>query len=264
MSAWKPLQTPNTKPPFSNKLCTASLIYLLFKTFTIYFALPSGSSPALKPPLNINIWDWCIAAIIFSMDCSIKASFKVLKLIVSTIAPSVSKACLVSNSQFVPLKTGIKTLGFPKPILAMVLEDTLIDGIEISSSLLFVFVGNKLSKVFVQYSIASSISIETLFIFNWVEWVVLPSKINSSLKSLLLSNTMLPSITINKSLLVSISTPILFPKLICAIAAAIPPSLTCLAATIFLSLISWCILFHLLFNKSQYGICFSSASTLYK
>ena len=76
------------------------------------FALPSGSSPPLKPPGSMIICDCFILLSIASTDSLIASIFRFLITSVSTCAPARSNTLAVSYSQFVPGNTGISTLGF--------------------------------------------------------------------------------------------------------------------------------------------------------
>jgi len=112
MSAWKPLQIPNTSPScLYKRFSKPSARYGLRKSVAMNLPEPSGSSPALKPPGNIRIWDSASLALITSID-SFNCSGVWLRMsTISVSAPARSKARAESNSQFVPGNTGIRTFG---------------------------------------------------------------------------------------------------------------------------------------------------------
>ena len=118
INAWKPLQTPRTKPSrLYSKDSKASAKAGLRNKVAINFPDPSGSSPALKPPGNIIICACPMRFFISSMESS-KACGVSLRIIkVSVTAPAASKASAESYSQFVPGQTGIKTRGLPNDSL---------------------------------------------------------------------------------------------------------------------------------------------------
>ena len=112
ISAWKPLQIPSIKPSrFSNKSLIASLIRGLRNIVAINLPLPSGSSPALKPPGIITICELLIYLTIASTDSSIAAAVKLRTIKVLASAPAASKARALSYSQLLPGKTGMNTRG---------------------------------------------------------------------------------------------------------------------------------------------------------
>ena len=112
ISAWNPLQIPSARPSLSFKsFITASFIFAFWNAVAKNFALPSGSSPAEKPPGNIIICAFSISFSNASTDALISSAVKFLNTLVITLAPAFSNALVESYSQFVPGKTGINTVG---------------------------------------------------------------------------------------------------------------------------------------------------------
>ena len=104
---------PSIRPSRScRSLSMASAMISLRNTVAKNFALPSGSSPAEKPPGNITIWDLPISAAYSRTDSSISEAVRLRNTFVTTEAPARSKALALSYSQLVPGKTGINTWGF--------------------------------------------------------------------------------------------------------------------------------------------------------
>ena len=108
------MQIPSASPSLSfNSFSTASLIFAFWNAVAKNFAEPSGSSPALNPPGNMII---CACPMAFSnsaTDPLISSASRLRNTFVITFAPARSNARLLSYSQFVPGKTGIKTVGCP-------------------------------------------------------------------------------------------------------------------------------------------------------
>ena len=112
ISAWKPLQIPSISPSrLCSKLLTASAIRGFRNMVAMNLPLPSGSSPALKPPGSMMIWDslipFTMAWIVSSIAWAVR--LRMIKILLS--APARSKARAVSYSQFCPGNTGINTFG---------------------------------------------------------------------------------------------------------------------------------------------------------
>ena len=112
MRAWKPLQMPRHRPSRSStSFVTASLIFAFWKAVAKNLALPSGSSPAEKPPGNMMIWAWLMAFSNSSTDSRMSAAVRLRNTFVTTSAPARSNAFALSYSQLVPGNTGMKTVG---------------------------------------------------------------------------------------------------------------------------------------------------------
>ena len=148
INAWNPLQIPRASPSRSlSNFSTASVIFAFWNAVAKNFAEPSGSSPALNPPGNIIIWAWEIAFSNSSTDSRIPVASKFLNTFVMTLAPALSKAFLLSYSQFVPGKTGINTVGWASLWLQIWISDVLNRRSLIFSSLLVAdFVANTFSN----------------------------------------------------------------------------------------------------------------------
>lgn len=111
--AWKPLQIPRQRPSRSfTSFMTASLIFAFWKAVAKNLALPSGSSPAEKPPGNMMIWASLMAFSNSSTESLISSALRFLNTLVTTLAPARSKALALSYSQLVPGNTGMNTVGF--------------------------------------------------------------------------------------------------------------------------------------------------------
>ena len=114
INAWKPLQIPSIRPSLSFKsFSISSLITALRNTVAKNLAEPSGSSPAEKPPGNMTIWAFAISFLYASTDWRISSGLRFLNTRVTTFAPALSKAFVLSYSQLVPGNTGINTDGCP-------------------------------------------------------------------------------------------------------------------------------------------------------
>ena len=74
--------------------------------------LPSGSSPPEKPPGINTIWASCKALAKVSTLLAMPSAERLLITIISGSAPASAMALAESNSQLVPGKAGISTLGF--------------------------------------------------------------------------------------------------------------------------------------------------------
>ena len=74
-------------------------------------AEPSGSSPELKPPGSMRIWDSRMEAARAVRDSSTASGVRLRKTRISESAPAWLKTAAVSYSQLVPGKTGMRTLG---------------------------------------------------------------------------------------------------------------------------------------------------------
>ena len=104
---------PRHKPSLLlSKVITSSFIFAFWNAVAKNFALPSGSSPAENPPGNIMICAFLISSAKTSTESLISWAVKFLNTLVTTLAPALSKAFVLSYSQFVPGNTGINTFGF--------------------------------------------------------------------------------------------------------------------------------------------------------
>ena len=110
--AWNPLQIPRTNPSLIWRSSSmASMSFALRNTAAINLPLPSGSSPAEKPPGNMTICDLEIRLAISSTDSFSSAASLFLMMKMSVSAPARSKALALSTSQLVPGIVGINTFG---------------------------------------------------------------------------------------------------------------------------------------------------------
>ena len=89
----------------------AFISFSLRKRAEINLPLPSGSSPAEKPPGNMTICAEAIRRLISSTDSFNSPASLFRKMKISVSAPARSKALALSISQFVPGMAGIKTFG---------------------------------------------------------------------------------------------------------------------------------------------------------
>ena len=119
ISAWNPLQMPSTSPSRSLSSCmTASDRLGLWNRAAMNLPEPSGSSPALNPPGNINIWQRRIALASASTDCSMSRADRLRTTSTSGSPPAWAKARAESYSQLLPGNTGMMTRGFATDVLA--------------------------------------------------------------------------------------------------------------------------------------------------
>ena len=131
--AWNPLQIPSIRPSLLRSLSIASFTLPFFRTATINFADPSGSSPALNPPGSISICEFSISLTNPSIEFNIFSCVRLLNTPILAIPPSLLNALSRSYSQFVPGNTGINTLGF-----AILFEKLLIT-FSLSTSSIFLY-----------------------------------------------------------------------------------------------------------------------------
>ena len=94
-----------------NRSITASFIRAFWKAVAKNLALPSGSSPAEKPPGNMIICAWAMALWNSSTEPLISSALKFRNTLVTTSAPARRNAFALSYSQLVPGNTGMNTVG---------------------------------------------------------------------------------------------------------------------------------------------------------
>ena len=124
MRAWKPLQMPRIRPSrFLIRSMMASATRGLRMMVAMNLAEPSGSSPALKPPGNMRIWDWRIFSARAARDSSMCFTVRLRNTRISASAPASRKALAESYSLFVPGNAGIKTFGFEIVDCGLRIED---------------------------------------------------------------------------------------------------------------------------------------------
>ena len=94
--AWKPLHIPRIRPSLSRRRPIAAATVALHRTFAMNFPLPSGSSPAEKPPESMSIWQESMQAAISSIESKTSLSERFLNTDVVTLAPAFLNALAVS------------------------------------------------------------------------------------------------------------------------------------------------------------------------
>ena len=211
------------------------------------FPLPSGSSPALKPPGNMMIWEswipFTIAWIVSSIACAVR--LRMIKILLS--APARSKARAVSYSQFCPGKTGINTFGLAMFTGAVKGSSLLYNGCSSKSSGVSdsgALAGKMGSSVSVYaFTSSSFVSVISLTVISALS-VTVPSGRQSSSPnsasrsaSFATSSNMPPGCRVNRLSVCGNGftkrKPNALPNVILVIPAAMPPSSTAAAALIF-------------------------------